>query len=80
MLWNREIYQTYLNCRFLSLSSSCHRKEHCADTYLTKKERVSQLVIPESYVPTILHLINDDILAGHPGRERTLLADYENIY
>ncbi len=42
-----------------------------------KKERVSQLVIPES---TILHLIHDEVLAGHPGRERTLLADYENIY
>ncbi len=25
-------------------------------------------------VPTILHLIHDDILAGHPGRERTLIA------
>ncbi len=41
---------------------------------LHKNEPVSHLVIPESYVPTILHLIHDDVLAGHPGRERTPTA------
>ncbi len=45
-----------------------------------KKEHVSQLVIPESYVPTILHLIHDDTLAGHPGRERTLIAARKKFF
>ncbi len=39
-----------------------------------KQEPVSQLVITESHVPTILNLVHDDVLAGHPGRERTLIA------
>ncbi len=41
---------------------------------------MSQLVIPESYVPTILHLIHNDILAGHPGRERTLIAARKKFF
>ncbi len=45
-----------------------------------KKEPVSRLVIPESYVPTILHLIHDDILAGHPGREHTLIAARKKFF
>ncbi len=45
-----------------------------------KKEPVSHLVIPESYVPTILHLIHDDVLAGHPGKERTLIAARKKFF
>ena len=45
-----------------------------------KKEPVTQLVIPESYVPTILHLLHDDAIAGHPGRERTLIAARKKYY
>ncbi len=45
-----------------------------------KHELVSQLVIPESHVPTILHLLHDDVLAGHPGRERTLIAARRKYY
>ena len=45
-----------------------------------KREPVSQFVIPESYVPTILHLIHDDAIAGHPGRERTLIAARKKFY
>ena len=45
-----------------------------------KTEPVTQLVIPESYVSTILHLLHDDVIAGHPGRERTLIAARKKFY
>ncbi len=45
-----------------------------------KQEPVSQLVIPESHVHTILHLVHDDVLAGHPGREHTLIAARKKYY
>ncbi len=45
-----------------------------------KYEPVSQLVIPESHGPTILHLVHDDVLAGHPGREHTLIAARKKYY
>ncbi len=41
---------------------------------------MSQLAIPESHVPTILHLVHDDVLDGHPGRERTLIAARKKYY
>ncbi len=41
---------------------------------------MSQLVMPESHVPTILHLVRDDVLADHPGRERTLIAARKKYY
>ena len=40
----------------------------------TKREPVAQYVIPESYVPTVLNLVHDTVVAGHPGKERTLTA------
>ncbi len=31
-------------------------------------------VVPECYVPAVLNLVYDTVVAGHPGRERTLAA------
>ncbi len=46
-----------------------------------KKEPVAQYVIPECYVPAVLHLlVHDSVIAGHPGRECTLNAARENYY
>ncbi len=42
-----------------------------------KKEPVAQYVIPECYVPAVLHIIYDSMIAGHPGREGTLTAARE---
>ncbi len=42
-----------------------------------KNEPVSQ---PESYLPTILHLIHAYVLAGHPGREHTLIAARKKFF
>ena len=39
-----------------------------------KTDPVPQFVIPEQFVPTILKLIHDEVVAGHPGKERTLAA------
>ncbi len=39
-----------------------------------KKESVAQIVIPECYVPAVLMIIHDGVIAGHPGKERTLTA------
>ncbi len=45
-----------------------------------KKEPVAQYVIPECYVPAILHLVHDSVIAGHPGRERMLTAARESYF
>jgi len=45
-----------------------------------KKNPVSQFVIPESYVPIILRLTHDEVLAGHPGKERTLSAARKHYF
>ncbi len=39
-----------------------------------KKESVAQIVIPECYVPAVLMIVHDGVIAGHPGKERTLTA------
>ncbi len=39
-----------------------------------KKEPVAQFVVPECYVPAVLNLVHDTVVAGHPGSERTLAA------
>ncbi len=46
----------------------------------SKRHPVEQYVIPETLVPTVLHLAHDAIEAGHPGRERTLSALRNNYY
>ncbi len=38
----------------------------------SKKQAVPQFVIPECYIPTVLKLVHDAVIAGHPGKERTL--------
>ncbi len=45
-----------------------------------KKEPVAQYVIPECYVPAVLHLVHDSVIAGHPGRECTLAAARESYF
>ncbi len=49
---------------------------------LTSQERtcVTTGNLSESYVPTILHLIHDDILAGHPCREHTFIAARKKFF
>ncbi len=39
-----------------------------------KRDSVAQFVIPECYVAAVLNLVHDTVIAGHPGRERTLTA------
>ncbi len=46
----------------------------------TKETQVTQFVILESYVPVVLKLTHDEVLAGHPGKERTLLAARRKYY
>ncbi len=45
-----------------------------------KKESMAQVVIPEYYVPAILQLVHDGVIAGHPRKERTLTAARRNYY
>ena len=45
-----------------------------------KKDPVSHFVIPEEYVPVILRLVHDEVIAGHPGKERTLHAARRRFY
>ncbi len=39
-------------------------------TWCNKKHRVNQVVIPESLVSTVLRMVHDAVIAGHPGKER----------
>ncbi len=32
-------------------------------------------MVPECYVPVVLNLVHDKVVAGYPGRERTLTVD-----
>ncbi len=41
---------------------------------------MAQYIIPECYVPAVLHLVHDSVIAGHPGRERTLTATRESYF
>ncbi len=35
---------------------------------------MDQLVIPDTLVPVVLRMVHDAVIAGHPGKERTLTA------
>ncbi len=39
-----------------------------------KKQPVDQVMIPDSLVSVILRMVHDAVIAGHPGKERTLTA------
>ena len=39
-----------------------------------------QCVITETYIPVVLKLLHDEVLAGHPDKERTLSAAHRNQY
>ncbi len=45
-----------------------------------KTEVVVHCVIPECYAPTTLQLVYDDVIAGHPGRGRTLTSARESYF
>ena len=45
-----------------------------------KKSGVVQYVVPECFVPAVLHLVHDAVLAGHPGKERTLTAARQTYF
>ena len=45
-----------------------------------KRYPVTQTVIPEKYVPTVLQLVHDSSIAGHPGKDRTLAAARVKYY
>ncbi len=61
-------------------NSSYQHRNCCAVTDPIKKEPVAQYVISECYVPAVLHLIHDSVIAGHPGRERTLTAARDSYF
>ncbi len=41
---------------------------------------MAQVVIPDYYVPAVLQLVHDGVMAGHPGTERTLTAARRSYY
>ena len=47
---------------------------------LVHDENVTQLMIPESLVPTILHLFHAAPQSGHPGRDKTLVMARRKYY
>ena len=44
------------------------------------KDPMTQFVITDSYVPRVLELIHDTVLAGHPGKKRTLSAARKSYF
>ncbi len=53
---------------FLSPGNVLYRYWPC------KKDPVAQFLVPECYVPAVLNLVHDTVVAGHPGRKPTLTA------
>ena len=45
-----------------------------------KPDYVAQCVITETNIPVVLRLVQDEVLAGHSGKERTLSAARRNYY
>ena len=45
-----------------------------------KTDPVAHCVITEIYIPVVLRLVHDEIITGHPGKERTLSAVRRNYY
>ena len=45
-----------------------------------KTDPIPQFVIPESYIPRVLELVHDMVIAGHPGKERTLSAARKSYF
>ena len=41
---------------------------------------VVQCMITETYIPMVLRLVYDEVITGHLGKERTLLATCINYY
>ncbi len=49
-------------------------------TVTISRDKVTQLVIPATFVDTVLQLLHDTPSAGHPGRDRTLAAARTKYY
>ena len=47
---------------------------------LIKTDPVAQCVITETYMLVVLRLVQDEVIAGHPGKERTLSAARRKYY
>ncbi len=45
-----------------------------------KPVRIEQFVIPEKLVPTVLRLVHDAPISGHPGRDKTLALARKRYY
>ena len=45
-----------------------------------KTDPVAQSVITETYIPVLLRLVHDEVIAGHPGKERTLSVARRKYY
>ena len=45
-----------------------------------KTDPVAQCVITETYIPVVLRLVHDEVIAGHPGKEQTLSAACRKYY
>ncbi len=46
----------------------------------SKKQAVAKFVVPERFIPTVLKLVRDAIIAGHPGREHTLTTAHTSYF
>ncbi len=79
-LWNRAIRQIFLRYRFHSNNPSYRKKRSCVVTGQLEKEAVAKYVIQGCYVPAVLQLVHDGVIAGYPGRERTLTAARESYF
>ena len=45
-----------------------------------KRHPVTQLIVPDQYIPYVLQLLHDSPVSGHPGKERTLIAGRLKYY
>ncbi len=79
MLWNREMKHNSQNCQsilhfFLSQDGTLCRY------WAQKPVPIEQFVIAEKLVPTVLRLVHDVPISGHPGRDETLALARKKYY
>ncbi len=85
-LWPRVIYalecgdDSSLSKRSIPFSDFSLKNGVLCRNVTISKDVVSQLVIPVALVDVVLHLLHDTPSAGHPGRDRTLVATRSKYY
>ncbi len=80
MRWNREVKHNSQNCPSHFYTSSCPTTGPYADTGHRNQSPLNNLLYQKKLVPTLLRLVHDVPISGHPGRDKTLAIARKRYY